>query len=81
MTGGDQILDHDVDDGSFGVGFTQLNTIRKLNDDPFAEIIDLRKWVGQYLKTADGRHGGRIGQAINGLSPEASTVLGTYMQL
>lgn len=77
----DMIVDHDVDDNSFGVGFTQLNTIRKPIVDPFAEIQDLRKWVGQYLKAADGRHAGRIGQTVQSLSPDAQKVLSAYMQL
>lgn len=77
----DMIVDHDVDDSGFGVGFTQLNTIRKPVADPFAEITDLRKWVGQYLKAADSRHGGRIGQTVQLLSPDAQKVLSAYMQL
>jgi exportin-2 (importin alpha re-exporter) len=77
----DMIVDHDVDDNSFGVGFTQLNTIRKPITDPFAEIPDLRKWVGQYLKAADGRHAGRIGLSVQLLSPDAQKVLSAYMQL
>ena len=79
----DLIVDHDVDDSSFGVGFTQLNTIRKPVVDPFSEIADLRKWVGQYLKAADSKHGGRIGQTMQsqGLGPDAKRVLEAYMQL
>lgn len=78
----DMIMDHDVDDSGFGVGFTQLNTIRKPQHDPFEDITDLRKWVGQYLKAADQRHNGRVAKAVSGgLSPEAQTVLGAYMQL
>ena len=77
----DTIADLDVDDTSFGVGFTQLNTIRKPVADPFEEITDLRKWVGQYLKDADSRHGGRIGKTVNDtLTTEAQHMLGTYMQ-
>ena len=53
-------FDHDIDDTSSGVGCTQLNTIRKPLNDPYNEIVDLRKWVGQHLHTADERHGGRI---------------------
>ena len=76
------IADLDVDDTSFGVGFTQLNTIRKPAADPYEEITDLRKWVGQYLKDADGRNGGRIGKTVDEtLSPEAKHVLATYMQM
>ena len=78
----DLIVDHDVDDNSFGVGFTQLNTIKKPIFDPFADITEgLRKWVGQYLKASDTRHGGRIGQTAQSLSPDAQKVLSAYMQL
>jgi exportin-2 (importin alpha re-exporter) len=78
----DNIADLDVDDSSFGVGFTLLNTVKKPIQDPFAEVTDLRKWVGQYLKAADQRHGGRIGKVVNeSLSPDAQKVLGAYMTL
>jgi len=76
------ITEHDVEDSSFGVGFTQLNTIRRPLNDPFADITDLRKWVGQYLHSADQRHSGRIGKvAGEALSPDAKKVLTGYMQL
>jgi len=77
----DVIAENDVEDSSFGVGFTQLNTVRKSLDDPYAEISDLRKWVGQYLKSADQRNGGRIGNVVGGMSPDAQKVLNAYMQL
>lgn len=81
-TGGDMITDHDVDDSSFGVGFTQLQTIRKPVNSPWAEITDLRSWVGQYLQTADRRHSGRIAKLVSeGLSEDAKLVLSTYMRL
>ena len=75
-------LDQDVEEVGFGVGFTQLRTIIKPQTDEFPEIADLRRWVGQYLKNADQRHGGRIGQVVNeSLSPDAKTVLNAYMSL
>ncbi|KAL2414776.1 Importin alpha re-exporter [Exophiala dermatitidis] len=78
----DMIAELDVEDSSFGVGFTQLNTVRRPISDPFADIVDLRKWVGQYLKAADQRHGGRIGKVVNeALSPDAKKVLSAYMTL
>jgi exportin-2 (importin alpha re-exporter) len=54
------IPDADVDDLSFGVGFTPLNTCKKPIRDPWPEITDVKAWVGQYLKEADGRHGGKV---------------------
>ncbi|RDI87514.1 hypothetical protein Vi05172_g2544 [Venturia inaequalis] len=72
----DIIADHDVDDLSFGVGFTQLNTCRKVPQDRFPEIKDVKAWAGTYLKDADKRHSGRIGQYVNSrLSPEARGAL------
>lgn len=77
----DLIVDHDVDDSSFGVGFTQLQTVKKPAADPWAEVTDLRKWVGQYLQAANARHNGQIAKFVGGLSPEAQQVLQVYMQL
>ena len=78
----DAIMDHDVEDAAFGVGFTMLQTIKKPDSDPFSDIQDLRKWVGQYLKQADARHGGRIGRSVNEtLGSDAKKVLNAYMQL
>lgn len=80
--GDDAIAELDVEDSSFGVGFTALNTVRRPAADPFPEVTDLRKWVGQYLKAADQRHGGRIGKTVNeSLSPDAKKVLSAYMTL
>jgi exportin-2 (importin alpha re-exporter) len=77
--GDDLIVDHDVDDSGFGVGFTQLQTVKKPARDPWAEVTDLRKWVGQRLQVADRDHRGRIATFVGGLSPEAQQVLRTYM--
>ena len=78
----DVVVEQDVEDTTFGVGFTQLNTIRKPPTDPFSDVTDLRQWVGQYLKAADQRHGGRIGSVVNGsLSDDAKKVLGAYMAM
>jgi exportin-2 (importin alpha re-exporter) len=75
------ITDLDVNDMSFGVGFTQLNTVKKNPQDPYPEIIDVKKWVGQYLAEANQRHNGRIGAyAQEMLQPEAQQALSSYMQ-
>lgn len=58
------ILDKDTDDVEFGVGYTPLQTIKPEVKDPFPQIGDLKKWVGGYLRDADGRHGGRITQYV-----------------
>ncbi|KAF2423205.1 putative chromosome segregation protein Cse1 [Tothia fuscella] len=79
----DVILDQDVDDLGFGVGFTQLNTTRKVARDAFPEIAgdgDIKGWVGQYLKEADERTGGRVGGFVRArLSEEARAALGGLM--
>lgn len=77
----DIIADHDVDDMAFGVGFTQLSTVRPRPKDPWPETgADLKVWVGKYLKEADTKHGGRIsGFVQERLSDEAKRVLGSYM--
>ena len=77
----DLIVDHDVDDSSFGVGFTQLQTVKKPAPDPWAEITDLRKWVGEYLQAANSRNPGRVAEAVKSLSADAQKVLQAYMQL
>jgi exportin-2 (importin alpha re-exporter) len=75
------ITDLDVNDMSFGVGYTPLNTVRKIPQDPWPEIVDVKKWVGQYLTEANRRHNGRIGvYAQEMLKPEAQQALASYMQ-
>ena len=77
----DIVVEADVDDLSFGVGFTQLNTCKKQLRDDWPDVTDVKSWVGSYLKTADGRHGGAIaGYVDTRLSPEAKSVLVSYMQ-
>lgn len=72
----DVIVDQDVDDLGFGVGFTQLNTCRKAPKDLFPEVPDVKPWVGQQLKAADSRTGGRIGSYVQErLNQEQRTAL------
>jgi exportin-2 (importin alpha re-exporter) len=60
----DIIMDQDVDDLSFGVGFTPLNTCKKVPKDAFPEVTDVKAWVGQQLKEAEAKTGGRIGSYV-----------------
>lgn len=77
----DPIADVDVDDLSFGVGFTPLSTCKKTPKDEWPDVKDVKAWVGSYLKAADSRRGGAIGGYVNErLSPEAKTVLMSYMR-
>jgi exportin-2 (importin alpha re-exporter) len=77
----DVIVEADVEDLSFGVGFTQLNVCKKISKDDWPEVTDVKSWVGGYLKAADARQGGAIGSYLNErLSPEAKEVLVSYMR-
>lgn len=77
----DVVVEVDVDDLSFGVGFTPLNTCKKVPKDEWPEVTDVKSWVGSYLKSADTRHGGAIGSFVDArLTPEAKSVLVSYMK-
>jgi exportin-2 (importin alpha re-exporter) len=77
----DIIAEHDVDDMSFGVGFTQLVTVKRPAKDNFPEIDNVKSWVGQTLQDGDARHGGRISTYVQErLTPESRQALMAYMQ-
>lgn len=77
----DVVVDADVDDLGFGVGFTPLNTCKKVPRDEWADVTDVKPWVGSYLKEADTRHGGAIAGYVNErLDPAAKGVLVSYMR-
>ncbi|KAK4189087.1 CAS/CSE protein [Podospora australis] len=78
---GDEIItEADVDDIGFGIGFTPLNTCKRGPRDDFPGIIDIEKWVSDYLKEANQRHGGKIVQFITErLSPENQKFLAPYL--
>lgn len=81
VTADDVVAEVDVDDLTFGVGFTPLNTCKKVPKDEWPDVTDVKSWVGSYLKAADTRKGGAIGGYVNErLSPEAKTVLVSYMR-
>ncbi|KAK2628640.1 hypothetical protein QTJ16_001743 [Diplocarpon rosae] len=65
MSSDDAVVEVDVDDLSFGVGFTPLNSCKKVPKDEWPEVTDVKPWVGSYLKEADSRHGGAIGGYVN----------------
>lgn len=77
----DVIAEHDVEDMAFGVGFTALVTVRPQVRDPWPDTgVDLKLWVGKYLKEADQRYGGRIsGFAQERLGEQAKAVLSSYI--
>ena len=77
----DVIVEQDPDDMSFGVGYTQLTTIKRPARDPWPEISDVKKWVGDFMKAANSRHGRRITTfAQERLSPEVAPVFAAYLQ-
>jgi exportin-2 (importin alpha re-exporter) len=72
--------EQDLDDQSFSVGFTQLQTCKKQSRDLYPEITDVKAWVGSYLKQADARNNGRIaGYVRERLAPQAKQALATLM--
>ena len=79
-TSEDAITEQDPDDMSFGVGFTQLTTIKRPTQDRWPEITDVKKWVGEYMRAANARQNGKISTfAQERLSSEAKAVFGTYV--
>ena len=81
VTSDDPVVEVDVDDLSFGVGFTPLNTCKKLPKDDWPEAVNVKGWVGDYIKAANSRQNDAIaGFVQTRLSPEARTVLLSYMQ-
>ena len=77
----DVIVEQDPDDMSFGVGFTQLTTIRRPPRDPWPEVTDVKVWVRESLKAADVMQKGKIsGYAQERLPPEAAPILAMYMR-
>ncbi|KAI9772860.1 MAG: importin-alpha export receptor [Geoglossum simile] len=68
----DVIDEADIDDMSFGVGFTQLNTCKRLPKDPYPEIKDMKLWVSRRIIDANARTSGSIDGFIRErLSPES----------
>ncbi|PHH89256.1 hypothetical protein CDD83_6391 [Cordyceps sp. RAO-2017] len=73
------ITEASVDDIGFGLTFTPLNTCRPVARDDFPDVVDVTKWVKQYMVAANQRHGGAvegfITQRLNELPPAARAVL------
>ncbi|KAF1810049.1 putative chromosome segregation protein Cse1 [Eremomyces bilateralis CBS 781.70] len=70
----------DVEDLAFGVGFTALGTCRKAVDDPFAEIAEVKTWVGQYLIQANAESGGKVVGFVNErLDGQAQAAMQAYL--
>jgi len=77
----DAVVEVDVDDLSFGVGFTPLNTCKKLPKDDWPEAVNVKAWVGSYMTEANARQSGALaGYVQNRLPADAQQVLASYMQ-
>lgn len=78
----DSIVDQDVDDMSFGVGFTQLQTIKRPTRDLWPDVTDVKSWVGRTLRDANALQGGKVKSFAEerlAQSPGALHVLAMYM--
>lgn len=77
----ESIVEQDPDDMSFGVGFTQLTTIKRPMRDQWPEITDVKRWVSEYIRAADARRNGKIASfAQDRLAAEVAPVFAAYMQ-
>ena len=75
------IAENDVEDMSFGVGYTQLVTIRKSPMDHWPTISNVKTFVSEELKESDARLNGRIGEFLQQrLTAESRQALVAYMQ-
>ena len=75
------VHEHDVEDMSFGVGYTELVTIRRPPLDYFPDVQIGKTWVGQELTSANTRNNGQIGQFIQQrLDANSQNSLMGYMQ-
>ena len=77
----DTIVEQDPDDMSFGVGFTQLTTIKRPMRDQWPEITDVKRWVSEYVGAGDARQNGKIASfAQDRLPAEVFPAFAAYMQ-
>ena len=75
------ITDHDVDDMSFGVGFTQLSTTKPPPRDLWPEVTDVKVWVSEFLTARDKTLNGRLrGFAEERLSGEVKSAFAEYLR-
>ena len=65
----------------FGVGFTELVTIRRPPTDYFPDVVVGKQWVGQELSTANAQSNGVIaGFVRERLTADSQKALMAYMQ-
>lgn len=58
--GDEFFVENDVDDIGFGIGFMFLNMCKCGFMDVYFEIIEIEKWVGQYVKEVNVKMNGQI---------------------
>jgi exportin-2 (importin alpha re-exporter) len=79
------VVEQDVDDLSFGVGFTQLNTCKRQPRDIWPEVTDVKPWVGQYYIAANQTHDGKllpwIRERLNPEKPELAQAFISYLNM
>lgn len=75
------VHEHDVEDMSFGIGYTELVTIRRPPLDYFPDVHIGKAWVGQELSSANTRTNGQVGSFIQQrLDANSQSSLMGYMQ-
>lgn len=63
------------------MSFTALNTCRVLAKDDFPEVLDVTKWVKEYMASANQRHSGAIERFVGErLSPEEQEAIAKYIR-
>jgi exportin-2 (importin alpha re-exporter) len=75
------VVEADVDDLSFGVGFTQLNTCKPVPRDQWAEVTDIKSWVGTFYSEQDRVQQGKLkAWAQERLNPEVRQAFTSYLK-
>lgn len=76
------VVEQDVDDLSFGVGFTPLNACKPQPRDVWPEVTDIKAWVGTFYADADRARQGELKNfAMERLSPNISRTFFSYLNL
>jgi exportin-2 (importin alpha re-exporter) len=79
------VVEQDVDDLSFGVGFTQLNTCKRQPKDIWPEVTDAKSWVGRYYIAADQAQSGKlmpwVRERLNPENPELAQAFFSYLNM
>lgn len=74
------VVEQDVDDLAFGVGFTQLNTCKRQPQDLWPEVADVKTWVGKYYVEATSQNPNLSKWVTERLSPELRQMFISYVK-